>query len=111
MQSRAIVFIILVFGGIAWAKDRHPTAPTPDQFTIGRLTFFDFGPPFDYYEVLVARPIATGTSIERILLTPAGDACFHSAKVEMASAKLNESIEALFRKTNVAYPKRNCTVS
>lgn len=107
MQSRAMVFVILVFSGIAWAKDHRPAAPIPDQFTIGRLTFFDFGPPFDYYEVLVARPATTGTSIERILLTPPGDACFQSAKVEMASAKLDESIEELFRKTNpCAIPER-----
>ena len=94
-----MIFVILVCG-TAWAKDRHSAAPIPDQFTIGRLTFFDFGPPFNYYEVLVARPVATGTAIERIWLTPPGDACFQSAKVEMASAKLNESIEELFRKTN-----------
>jgi|SRR5580765_2478556 len=100
MPIRAMVFVTLVLCGIAWPKDRYSSAPTPDQFTIGRLTFFDFGPPFDYYEVLVARPIANGTSIERILLTPPGDACFQSAKVEMVSAKLNESIEELFRKTN-----------
>lgn len=101
MQSLTVIFLLLpLVCSVGWSKDRHPAIPIPDQFTIGRLTFFDFGPPFDYYEVLVAKPIATGTSIERILLTPPGDACFQSAKVETASAKLNESMEELFRKAN-----------
>jgi hypothetical protein len=100
MLGKVLAMSFLLTCSITWPKDHHHTAPAPDQFTIGRITFFDFGPPFDYYEVLVARPIANGTTIERILLTPPGDACFQSAKVEMASAKLNESIEELFRKTN-----------
>jgi hypothetical protein len=50
---------------------KPPSAPQPTQFEVGRRTFFDFGPPFNYYEILVVRPTAEGVSVERITLTPA----------------------------------------
>ena len=72
----------------------------PDQFEIGRQTFFDFGPPFDYYELFVVRPTANGTSIERVILTPPGDECCVPAKLEAASALVNESVDALLGSRN-----------
>jgi hypothetical protein len=72
----------------------------PTDFEIGRQTFFDFGPPFDYLEILVVRPNANGSSIKRVLLTPPGDHCLTPAKVETSDATLNESVSALFGKTN-----------
>lgn len=38
---------------------------------IGIYTFFDFGPPFDFYEIMIVRPAENGVSIERMTLTPA----------------------------------------
>ncbi len=70
----------------------------PTQFEIGRRTFFDFGPPFDYYEVLVVRPTEHGSSIERITLTP-GYTCT-PAKVEIASASMKESVSDLLDGAN-----------
>jgi hypothetical protein len=67
---------------------------------IGRLTFFDFGPPFDFYDIYLVRPAASGTSIERITLTPPGHACIQPAKVEIAKATIRESIPQLLAGTN-----------
>jgi hypothetical protein len=80
----------------------HSAAPAPpDRFEIGRRSFFDFGPPLDYYELFVVRPAANGTSIERITLTPPVDTGTRQAKVEVASASINESIATLLKSTNL----------
>ena len=92
-----ICVAILVCAGAA-ARGPRTDAPVPTQLEIGRHTFFDFGPPTDFYEVLVARPVENGSSIERIMLTPAY-ACT-PAKVEMASASISESVADLLGKTN-----------
>jgi TonB family protein len=84
----------------AFARKPASEIPVPAQFEIGRRTFFDFGPPFDYYEVLIVRASAAGSSIERVTLTPPGNACTESAKVETASASVAESVAALLGGTN-----------
>jgi hypothetical protein len=67
---------------------------------IGRHTFFDFGPPTDFYELFIVLPAASGTSIERITLTPPADICIAPAKVEAVSASLSETPEELLGSTN-----------
>jgi len=65
-------------------------------FELGRHSFFDFGPPFDFYEVFVVRQTQTGSSIERITVTPPGDECTQPAKAEVASGTSSKSISGLF---------------
>lgn len=77
----------------------------PSRLAIGRHTFFDVGPPNDFYEVLLVRPASNGTVVERITLTPPGDACIQSAKVEVATGSLGEAVADLLGKTNP------CTIS
>ena len=100
MRYRMMTCALLILCGRASAQDRHTPAPVPDQFVIGRHTFFDFGPPNDFYELLLVRPTPDGASIERIMLTPAADTCLQPAKIEVASASLNETVPALLGKTN-----------
>jgi TonB family protein len=100
MRCRVVTFAVLALGGLALPQDRHAAPPLPNQFTIGRHTFFDFGPPFDFYEILRVRQTPNGTSIDRITLTPAGDACTQPTKIEIASASLSESVAALLGNTN-----------
>ena len=100
MRCCLVVCCTLMVGLPAWSRDRQPAPAAPDQFEVGRLTFFDFGPPFDFYELLLVRPAANATSIERITLTPAGDACTQPAAIETASATINEPVAALFGSTN-----------
>lgn len=86
--------------GSALGQERKSAIAVPDQFEIGRHTFFDFGPPFDFYELFVVRSIASGASIGRLTLTPVGDKCFTPAKVETVSAVIHESVRNLFDSTN-----------
>jgi TonB family protein len=86
--------------GAALPQARPPVPAPPTQFEIGLHTFFDFGPPFNFYELFLVRPSASGTSVERITLTPAGNECFAPAKVETASGSLGESVATLLGSTN-----------
>jgi len=79
---------------------QKPGPPMPTEFQIGRLTFFDFGPPNEYYELILVKGEANGTSVERVLLTPPGDACLQTAKIEASVAHLNQPVASLFGKTN-----------
>jgi hypothetical protein len=67
----------------------------PTQFELGRQTFFDFGPPFNYYEIFIVRDAAGGVSVERITLSPAADKCMLAPKVEVARGSLNQSVGSL----------------
>jgi hypothetical protein len=91
--------VALLFG-MGARRDHQPPPEQPDHFVIGRHTFFDFGPPNDYYELLFVRPAGTGSSVERITLTPAVDACLRPATIEVASGAMAVSPESLFGKTN-----------
>lgn len=68
----------------------------PTEFEIGVHTYFDFGPPSDFYEILVVRPVADGTLIERITLTP-GSKCQIHAKEEFSSAIVKDSVASLLQ--------------
>jgi len=100
MRRCLVVWTVFVVCIPALPRDRHPASPAPNQFEIGRRTFFDFGPPFNFYDVFLVRPMESGTSIERITLTPAGNACIQPAKVEIRSTSLSESVATLLGTVN-----------
>ena len=97
MRARVLNVLLLLMCVPAFA--RKPAPPLPTQFEIGRLTFFDFGPPFDYYEIIVVRPASNGSSIERLLLTPTAG-CFQPAKIEVGSGSLAETVSQLLGSNN-----------
>lgn len=99
MLRKAIVCVLLLVGNRACSKDRH-TQPFPDELLIARLTFIDVGPPNDFYELLFVKPRGNGISIERIILTPAADACIQPAKVETSLAIATESVKELLGSKN-----------
>ena len=88
-------------GTLAFSKDQK-TLALPDQFEIGRHTFFDFGPPFDYYELFLVRPMGNAASIEKIMLTPAGNVPA-TAMVEVASAVVKESVASFLGSSIMRY--------
>jgi hypothetical protein len=100
MRLVAAICAGLVLCGVALSRDQRQGPPLPERFVIGRHTFFDFGPPFDYYELLFAGPAEKGASVERITLTPAGDMCTMPARVEVASAAIEQSVAMLLGGTN-----------
>ncbi len=100
MRPGTLLLALILASGDLGAKHPRAPAPMPTEFVIGRNTFFDFGPPFNYYEVLVVRPALNGSSVERIMLTPAADECYRPAKIELATATLDESVESMLASTN-----------
>jgi len=105
MRLRAALFAVLLFCGAVCAQKSQPIAIVPTQFELGRRTFFDFGPPFNYYEIFTVREATGGASVERITLTPAADKCMLPAKVEVATASLNESVASLLNGNPCAIPE------
>lgn len=67
----------------------------PDRFLIARHAFIDVGPPNDFYEIISVRGTDSGTVIDRITLTPAGDACIQSPTVETASSAIPDTMSAV----------------
>lgn len=99
--NRAIigsVGLLAVFSSPAFAQ--HPSAPMPDHLTIARRTFFDFGPPFNYYEIIEASSADGLLRVERALVTPAGTECVQPAKIQISSATLNQSMTQLLQGKN-----------
>src|ERR1051326_266426 len=106
MRSQIFIYILVMIGTLAPAQDRRTTT-MPDRFEIGRHTFIDVGPPFHFYELFFVRPADRDSSIEKILLTPAGAACFQPAKIEVASAILKDSVSDLLDSRNpCSIPKK-----
>jgi TonB family protein len=84
----------------AYSQTHSSKTPFPDQFIIGRHSFFDFGPPFDFYEVFSIHSTEQGTAVERVTITPPGDACYQPASVRTATASMKKSIADLLGNTN-----------
>jgi len=101
MRYGVILCALLVIASHAFANDSRTVAAQPNQFEIARRTFFDFGPPFNYYELFIVRPAANGASIERIIITPPGNVCLTPAKVEIARASIDESSRSLLGSKNL----------
>ena len=99
MRSAILALALLPVYPMTPAEDRKPAPPIPDRFVIGRDTFFDFGPPFHYVELLVANPSGDGTSIERVILA-AGYKCTLPPKIEVAKATLKQSVADILGATN-----------
>jgi TonB family protein len=83
-----------------------PQGVKTDQFVVGRHTFFDVGPPNDYYELYVAQQASSGASLQKITLTPAADSCMMPATIEIASASLDGSVADLLRTDPCQIPER-----
>jgi hypothetical protein len=102
MKTRAVLNALLamqlLFSGIVHAQ--IPDTKFPDRILIARDTFWDFGPPFNYYEILAVEPAGTGLSVERVLITPAGDRCFQPSTIEVTKAKIQKSIKELLQNQN-----------
>jgi len=107
MRPAVIAFALVHLFALTLPKDRKPSPPLPERFVIGRDTFFDFGPPFHYVELILVNPASGGTSIERIILT-AGYKCTLAPKIEVTKATMKQSVAELFGHTNpCAIPEKD----
>lgn len=71
----------------------------PESFAIGRDSYFDFGPPFNYYEIILVSTSSDGVSLQRALLTPRA-ACISPAKLEIENRELKTSMSDLLEGQN-----------
>jgi TonB family protein len=94
-QIFRVLVVMLSFLSAPFLDAQQLMSKPVTEFVIGRRSFFDFGPPFDFYEIYLVRASEQGSSIDRITLTPPGDSCMQVATVETASASLSDSIEML----------------
>jgi hypothetical protein len=72
----------------------------PSHLIIARHTFFDFGPPNDFYEIIDVAQSAKGLAVQRALVTPPGIACAQPATVELSSGVLRKTIQELLQSKN-----------
>jgi TonB family protein len=88
MKSSEIWLFLLFCGCTTFAKDGRVPSSVPDRFLIARHTFIDVGPPNDFYEIISVHGTASGTTVDRITITPAADACIQPATVEIAASSI-----------------------
>ena len=67
MRPAIFALALLSICAMTLAKDRKPAPPMPDRFVIGRDTFFDFGPPFHYVELLLKAGQRVEVTVEFLL--------------------------------------------
>jgi TonB family protein len=101
MRASIAIWAVVIFSSQALSQGRQVSLSQPNQFEIGQRTFFDFGPPFNYYTLYVIRPAVGGASIDRIMMSPPGNVCLAPAKVEIAHASINDSPSALLGSKSV----------
>jgi protein TonB len=80
------------------AQRRSPELP--ESFVIARDTFWDFGPPFSYYDLIQVTKTADGLSLVQVLVTPHGQSCLQPATVEERSTVLHKSMSELLESRN-----------
>jgi TonB family protein len=100
MTRRLLVGICFFLIGFLPVVAQRSSSELPSQLVIARHTFFDFGPPFDFYEVITVESRPDGLNVERALVTPAGDACFSPPAVEVKTGSMHASMTELLKGQN-----------
>jgi TonB family protein len=95
MKRLVIGLFVLLSGSTILAKDDLNVSSLPDRFLIARHTFIDVGPPNDFYEIILVRGTSTGATVEKVTLTPAGDACIQPPTVEMAASVISDPVSVV----------------
>jgi Gram-negative bacterial TonB protein C-terminal len=91
---------VLVINCTCIAQRHKNQEPIPAEIVIGRDSFIDVGPPFNYYDLTFLRSDGEKTDVERISLTPPADACYPHAEIAIAHVSLNESLSSVLQGTN-----------
>jgi hypothetical protein len=79
------------------AQSNEPNSQFPHtEIILAESSFIDIGPPFDFYSLYRLTSTASGTDVEKIAVTPPGDACLQPATTEVSHAHLQQSLAELF---------------
>jgi TonB family protein len=96
-MTRAVTPLLLFLSAIGVAQQTK--AAFPKEVTITRHTFFDFGPPFDFYEVIQLSERDHQTYVQRASVTP-GEACLLPTKVEAKAATVDKPLRSILLEKN-----------
>lgn len=97
-KSIQVAGIFLIVCGFCSAQSAK--VGIPDSLVIARHSFIDVGPPFDFYELIHVRSDGEGLSVERVLVTPPGQACWNPATVESETVQIHETMADLLAGRN-----------
>ena len=98
LRFLGLAVLVALTPSMAGAQVTRPGFPS--QVLITRHTFFDFGPPFDFYEVLSLQDEGSSTRVERILVTPAGNACIQPPAVEAKVVNIGKPLVEIMQRKN-----------
>ena len=68
--------------------------------TIARHAYFDFGPPFDHYDIASIRATESGVEIERFKLEPEGIPCVSPPTMQTGRVELARSLAEILQNQN-----------
>lgn len=92
--------LMLAFCATCIAQKHKHHEPFPTELVIGRDSFIDIGPPFNYYDLTFLRSEGERTEVKRVSLTPPADTCYPRAEIETAHVELNESLPSILHGVN-----------
>jgi len=96
--NRIILLTLLVPTGFCSAQKGNSVFP--EKLVIAQHSFIDVGSPNDFYELIQIEPNVDGVSVERVLITPEGQACLQPATVETRRATLHETLPEFLQGKN-----------
>lgn len=99
-----LVLMVIAGSCVLFGQERGSSA-IPARFIVARHSFFDFGPPSDFYEIFAVVSTPDGSLIEKMTLTP-GSACVLPAKYEFQAAKTQDSVSALLGGDPCSVPEK-----
>jgi hypothetical protein len=68
-MRRLIIICAVLLCGLPALSQKREVAAQPNEFVIGRHTFFDIGPPFNFYELfIVQQPQAAARPLKKSCL-------------------------------------------
>jgi hypothetical protein len=91
------VFVLLLCG---MSEAQSGIVGMPDSIVIARNTFWDFGPPFDYYDLIQIKNDTEGLALDQVLVTPSGGSCIQPAIVEERAVILHKTMVDLLQGRN-----------
>jgi hypothetical protein len=100
MRILKILAAVLTVSSVLTAQKHKNQEPFPTEVVVGRDSFFDFGPPFNYYDLTFLRSDGERTNVERVSLTPPADTCYPHAEIETGHVSLSESLPSILQGTN-----------
>lgn len=100
MRTLLVLCLAALVSGSCSAKKHKSNEPFPTEMVIGRDSFIDIGPPFNYYDLTLLRSDGERTEVERLSLTPPSDSCYPRVEIKSFQLVLHESLSSLLHATN-----------